>query len=112
MQKIIFLFVLSLTSCEKFVDNETRQFQIIETIEAELVDFKALKDNILTPKGCIGCHGDWASSEEGVDAYVVAGDPESSLLYLRVEDGTMPYRGVPLTELELELVRNYINNLD
>ena len=91
------LIALILSSCQEFEDNETGAFSVIENIDAELVDFNFLKQNILEKKGCITCHG-WAKNQEAIDEYIVPGDFENSVLYQLVEDGDMPVGRSPLTK--------------
>jgi len=68
--------------------------------------FTKVKKEILIPK-CSRCHG-WASNDEGIKNRIVDGQPESSRLFLRVEDGSMPFGGPALSEEEVEQIREYI----
>ena len=73
--------------------------------------FKKLNETVLKPQGCIFCHKDWTASEMQLLTKVVPGEPFSSSLYLRMEDGTMPLGGPPVGKEDLELVEAYIRQL-
>lgn len=74
---------------------------------------------------CMSCHDDWGMNaadlyttlttrSSGGYAYIVPGDPEQSLLWLKVAEGTAPYgarmplRLDPLSEAQLTQVRDWI----
>lgn len=73
------------------------------------VTFSTLKSSILSPK-CLSCHSE-VSSESRLSAWVVAGNPEQSLLYTEVKSGSMPKGKSPLSGVELEMVYDYIARL-
>ena len=74
---------------------------------------------------CSGCHGvevgrprggfgfiDDLPALAGNEMYIVPGEPDASLLWWMVEDGSMPPEGSdvgPLTDLELTTIRAWIN---
>jgi len=74
----------------------------------ESVSLAELQSEILVK--CTSCHR-WARSEAGILSRVVRGDPDSSVLYLRTQDGSMPEDGAPLSTRELEMIRVFITNL-
>ena len=70
---------------------------------------------------CVSCHG--ATKKKGgldvrtIEAIikggesgpsVVAGDPEKSILWMRVDDGSMPPAGKPLTAAEKKAISDWI----
>jgi len=75
----------------------------------QVVKYSDLKAQILSPN-CFSCHSD-VQTEAGLSKWVTPGNPEQSLLFTRVEDGTMPKNARPLTTQQLEIIRNYINQL-
>lgn len=77
--------------------------------QSEAATFSEVKSQILTPH-CVRCHTE-ASSETGIKDWVHPGQPETSPLFTRIEDGSMPKDESPLPSSDLELVRNYITNL-
>lgn len=108
MKHICFLFLmLLLFACEKSGTNEATLFQAAPTIGEGGVDFATLKSFILTPK-CIRCHG-WVADEGQVQSRITAGNPETSTLYIRLVNGSMPQGGPALTSSELAVVASYIN---
>lgn len=110
MKSINFLFLLILiSSCGKpsgltYSESSSGNFP-----SEAAVSFNELKTDILSPQ-CIRCHSN-ASTEAGIKSWVVAGKPESSPLFLRTEDGSMPKNAPPLSTRDLEEIRNYITNL-
>lgn len=109
MKKFILILSLILTSCAKDLGTaESEVFQIIENLE-EGVTFEQLQKQILAPK-CLRCHA-WVSDEEEVLKRVVPGEPNSSSLYLLVENGSMPVGGPELSALEKDFVATYISGL-
>lgn len=75
----------------------------------QAVSFNQLKADVFTPH-CIRCHSN-ASTERGLQSWVVAGKPDSSPLFQRTEDGSMPKNDAPLSTRDLEEIRAYITNL-
>lgn len=98
--KIIFTLLL-LVSCE-------RSELIFSAPEEKFqeISFQNFKANLLETK-CMSCHKGF-EDEKNLLQYIDVNDPENSLLYLVVKDGSMPPKGKPLTSLELEFVRNYV----
>lgn len=76
----------------------------------EVVPYARLRDEVLQPKGCIGCHGSMAT-EAGLLLDVVPGKFADSALYVSVANGSMPKGGLRLSEYQLNLVRAYIVGL-
>ena len=70
------------------------------------VTYAMLKSSLLDDK-CIGCH-DLMSTEEGLMDFFTPGSPNTSPLYLRTADGTMPLYGSPLPEDQLKMIKRYI----
>lgn len=84
-------------------------FEAPMAIQSE-VSFQNLKASIIETK-CLSCHSDF-SIEENLLPYIEGNDPEKSRLFEVVKDGSMPMDAPVLNSEELELVRNYISNLD
>jgi hypothetical protein len=63
---------------------------------------------VLNPS-CIRCHA-WAADEASVQQRIIAGDPENSILYQKIKDGSMPPSG-PLSTSNLQLVERYIRTI-
>lgn len=74
------------------------------------VSFETLSTVILIPQ-CVKCHSEFVS-QTGVNAQMIAGDPDHSPLYQRVADGSMPKGGVPLPSALVHVVRTYIQGQD
>ncbi|WP_127716337.1 hypothetical protein [Halobacteriovorax sp. HLS] len=111
MKKNIFIILSSLfISCSEQGTNEAAQFVRINLEEIEKIELSFIKEKILMPK-CISCHG-WISDDSKILSRVVAGEPESSMLYRRTNDGTMPFGGPPLTKDEVTLIYKYIKDLE
>jgi hypothetical protein len=112
MKKYIYLSLIALfISCGKspstltFSENNLGQ-QIDPNLE---VSFSMIKNEILS-KHCIGCHSD-VSTASGLNKWIHIGDVEGSPFYLTVKEGSMPKNGAPLGIRELDLIRNYIQQL-
>ncbi len=103
------LFLIILSSCgdrsNLTYSERTRDNLPIE----EIVSFDRLKVDILSTR-CVSCHRN-ASTEDGLKQWLTPGKPDSSPLFLRTEDGSMPKNAAPLSTGELEEIRNYIVNL-
>ncbi len=102
------MMTFTLLSCGKpsgltFSDGSSPSFS---AAQATYVNLKA---QVLTPY-CISCHSS-AATEKGLAAWIVAGDPETSLLYTEIKSGLMPKSSAPLSTSDLEMVRVYIENL-
>ncbi len=91
--------------------------QVVVTVEAAPAPptFTELNQTIFGPR-CIACHsGGNPSGNYGMDDYnlvvseVVAGDADSSDLYLRVLDDSMPRGQAPLSAAEKTKIKDWIN---
>ena len=79
-----------------------------------MVTFQQVSQQILQPK-CISCHSgsnapnltSYASFATNT-AYIVPGNPSQSPLYQAVQSGAMPQGGPPLTQAELALIYDWI----
>lgn len=100
----LIIFMLFIVSCGN------RGPLIFEApMEKQLNHFESFRASILETK-CIGCHADFAN-EDNLLPYIDTNNPDESLLFQVVKDGSMPMNAAPLTTLELEMVRSYIQNL-
>lgn len=72
--------------------------------------FRNLSANILETK-CVSCHKNFAI-EENMLKYIDGNNPDTSILFQVVKDGSMPKRARPLTTVELEMVRMYIEKVE
>lgn len=97
-------------SCGMYDAQTPLQFTTNEElpVRAEEVNFKTLERRVL-PK-CIGCHKDW-TSEEIVNRFTKENDPENSRLFVSVQKGEMPKNSPPLNSVLLEILRNYVSNI-
>lgn len=104
--KLAYLFLLiAFISCGK------RGPLFFEVPEEQVVGtFRNLSVNILETK-CVNCHKNF-SIEENMLKYIDGNNPDTSKLFQVVKDGSMPKRAKPLTTLELEMVRTYIENVE
>lgn len=73
------------------------------------VSFEQLQTEVLGPK-CIKCHKGM-KEEAGIQWGVVPGKPDESKIYKAMANGSMPKQISPVTESELQLLYNYIKNL-
>ncbi len=107
---MILIILFTLTSCGIGKGITPLQFsaKIEEPVLAQDADFAVLQKRIL-PK-CIGCHQDW-TSEEAVNRFTRESDPDHSRLFTTINSGEMPKNSPPLTAIEKEIVRNYIQNI-
>jgi hypothetical protein len=99
--KYLFLLVF-IISCGK------RSALIFEVPQEN--SFKSLTTNVLQTK-CVTCHKNFAI-EDNLLAYINENDPDTSKLFEVVKNGSMPKKAPPLTTLELEMVRNYIQKVE
>jgi hypothetical protein len=113
-QILALLFLtFSLQSCLEAGSDEASAFQIREPVQinpTEPVTFAMLQSAIFDNQ-CMACHA-WSVNEAAVRTRIVPGQPESSRVYLRVEDGSMPMGGPELTLEQLDLLRRYIMELE
>lgn len=101
--------LLALVSCIEAGSDEGGTFKVIDPVtigENDTVTFAILKKNILEPM-CLKCHT-WVLDEAKVDSRIVAGNPDGSMLFKLVENGSMPAGGPALTLDQLDIVRRYI----
>jgi hypothetical protein len=75
----------------------------------EKVAFSQIKSQILTPY-CLSCHSS-VGTEANLKKWISPGNPDSSLFFTTVENGSMPKNQKPLSTLSLELIRNYITQM-
>ena len=75
----------------------------------EKVAFSQIKSQILTPY-CLSCHSS-VGTEANLKKWITPGNPDSSLFFTTVENGSMPQNQKPLSTLSLELIRNYITQM-
>jgi mono/diheme cytochrome c family protein len=71
--------------------------------------FENIKSTILTPH-CLACHANVTTAAE-LNKWIVPGNPEASVFFKEVEDGSMPMNAAPLPTSDLELIRSYIQSL-
>jgi hypothetical protein len=112
---------VSLTACKGMRAEQVLQTKTametgpdIGTAPAGIVLFSDLKKRIFDPK-CYVCHAtgspnftSYASLMAGTS--VDPGHPETSKLYLRVANGTMPKNGTPLSVQEVSEIYDWILN--
>ena len=109
MKKYIVL-LLMLVSCGKkcaliFKTNDA----ITPLPLGQSATFENIKSTILTPH-CLRCHANVTTAAE-LNKWIVPGNPEASLFFKEVEDGSMPMNAAPLATGDLELIRSYIQSL-
>lgn len=75
----------------------------------EKVAFSQIKSQILTPY-CLSCHSS-VGTEANLKKWISPGNPDSSLFFTTVENGSMPQNQKPLSTLSLGLIRNYITQM-
>ncbi len=92
------------------VTESTQNLQSTQLPEENIVSFEQLKKQVLEPLSSTMCHGAMRQ-EAGLLKYLEEGEPFSSKVYLRMEDGTMPPRGNTATKEQLEILENYISDL-
>ena len=81
---------------------------------AATATFQQVYSQILAPK-CIACHSGstnpnlstWASFAQDT-RYVLPGNPGQSDIYIQTSAGTMPQSGTPLTQSQLSLLYDWI----
>jgi hypothetical protein len=73
------------------------------------VTYGMIKSEILAAK-CINCHSS-AGTEEGLKEWITPGKPNQSPFFTKVENGTMPKNGSPLSTKDLELIKIYIEQM-
>lgn len=100
----------------KWYDHATSlELQLVSDYIAEFgkpertVTHQQLFDQLLKPK-CLKCH-QGITTEEGVARWVAPGNPQGSRLYDALEKQRMPKRIPKATEVEKQLLYNYIKNL-
>lgn len=115
---LVILLQLLIVSCVKTGSNEHETFKEVEEItpapdtgpEKVKVSYEQIKKNIIEPFGCVNCHG-WARTEIGIKEKLVEGEPFSSRIYTKIEDGSMPPFGGTVDKTRLELLEQYIRDL-
>jgi len=107
-----FIFTLTLlgllVSCGKRSGLEFLETQNFDLQEKHL-SFNDLKERIIVPH-CLTCHKR-SGTEEGIEKWIVPGDPENSKIYQVIKNGTMPKKAEPLSTADLEFVRQYIMDI-
>jgi hypothetical protein len=124
MKSLSLLALIFLASCLPSPGKSRLNFNVKTTTPAlnpETVDskeFLEIKEKILIPYNCLDCHKGMAQEKIFLKK-IVKGDPAKSRIYNSVEEGWMPKRvpgrsikGEKLTPAELELIKNYIHNLN
>lgn len=77
--------------------------------KGQSLDFEVLKNSIFAPK-CMACHAVFSSYESFMTSgMVVAKNPETSPLYLKVASGQMPKGGTPLSDTETKAIYDWIS---
>ncbi len=105
MKMLSLILLLILVSCGQ------RGPLLFEVPDEEVVGtFRNLSVNILESK-CVSCHKNFAI-EENMLKYIDGNNPDTSKLFQVVLDGSMPKKAKPLTTLELEMVRTYIEKVE
>lgn len=94
------------TSSLDFKVNDSSNFALNPN---EKVAFSQIKSQILTPY-CLSCHSS-VGTEANLKKWITPGNPDSSLFFTTVENGSMPQNQKPLSSLSLELIRNYITQM-
>ena len=102
----ILVMTLLLISCSEQGTNESAQFSRINFDKISVIDLALIKKQTLFPK-CLGCHS-WVNDDSEIMKRVTKGDPENSSLYLRTNDGSMPFGGPPLIKDEVTLIYKFI----
>ena len=109
MKKYIVL-LLMLVSCGK---KSALIFKTKDAITAlplgQAATFENIKSAIITPH-CLRCHANVTTAAE-LNKWIVAGNPEASVFFKEVEDGSMPMNATPLPTSDLQLIRSYIQSL-
>ncbi len=77
--------------------------------EEQQFAFEELQQKVLKPSNCLNCHSGLATFE-GVQAMFKPGNPEESSMFVKMEDGSMPMGGEPVTTEQLEITRSFINS--
>ena len=77
-----------------------------EEPEEPAIKYADLRKEFLDNK-CMGCHG-WIGNEEMAKRRIDAGMPERSILYIKIDNGSMPPFGTKVTEEELAKLEKYI----
>ena len=109
MKLLIFILFIS---CQEIGTAENDIFRDLPSLTSiETVTYEQVNELVIQPFGCAGCHGDWAGTELGILSRVVAGDPSSSALFLRTQDGTMPLGGSGIGQARVDLIERYILDL-
>lgn len=116
-----FLIVLFFISCGKntLTEKTGLEFEPSPRLPSRSIDaptprtprvtFNQLKEAFLE-RNCIGCHADMGS-EESFLTRLEAGSPEKSLVYIKIDNGSMPPFGMPNREQNLKLLSTYILEL-
>lgn len=104
--------------------NESSLFPVFKKsreLQTEAVNFNQLKSEVLEPKGCLNCHdSDGYGYEEGLlsaknatgSLLIKQGDYKNSIFFNWLDTGKMPKKKSKLSEDQLALVKNYIENVN
>ncbi|MEQ1876555.1 MAG: c-type cytochrome domain-containing protein [Bdellovibrionia bacterium] len=105
---LISLISLFLTGCFTLKSEDKKD------AESTGLSYDDVFQTILSPR-CVGCHSSGSASGgvaldsyNSVVMYVVAGNPEFSLLYEVVSTNRMPKTGSPLSAEDVAMIRNWI----
>ncbi len=90
------------------------KFGTIDTSQSALdpnqpISFSQIKSSILTPH-CLSCHSS-VGTESNLKNWITPGNPQASLFFTTVENGSMPKNQAPLDTKSLEMIKMYIEQM-
>ena len=88
------------------------QMEVVDGEEDEIkVTIQDIKEKVVDKYGCASCHSRYNDLENSLSSEVVAGSPQDSRFFKVMESGFMPRVGPRVTEEDLAIVEQYIQNL-
>lgn len=75
----------------------------------QVISFSQIKSTILVPH-CLNCHSS-VGTESNLKKWITPGNPQSSVFFTTVENGSMPKNQQPLDTKSLEMIKIYIEQM-
>jgi hypothetical protein len=107
---LLFPVLFLAAGCGLTKSPETERSAQSEQSTVVILDSGMSQQALTTLSSCRSCHSEVASVSELVRAgWVVPGEPASSPLFLRLDEGTMPPEG-PLAQSQIDLIGDWIQS--
>lgn len=125
MKKQVILSIIALSLLSTFVIFQSESIKIVTVApSADIFENTSFRNDIqpILEKHCIKCHGgEFPSEGLSTESYeslisgsqngqvIIVGDANNSLLFEQIKNGEMPKRGTDLTNEQIQLIQQWIN---